>query len=99
MPTPPNNQVQRTVQVISEGIVYEAANKNRKELERMLEKIIKNSIFLDNKKKQLYLKPLGTLSTDILCEFKDIFIRRNLAYLKYLVENKLVEKRMIAKLT
>jgi len=93
------NNIRQTIQVMSEGIKYEAEQKSRKDIEKMLEKIISNSIFLDNEKKRLYLLPIYKLDTSELLEFKNIFIRRNLAYLKYLVENKLVEKRIIAELS
>ena len=89
---------QKTVRVLSEGIKYDATESNRKRLEKLLEDLIRNSVYLSEEKKEAYIRPLHFLQDAILLQFKDVFIRLNLKALRELVSKKVIEKQMIERL-
>lgn len=96
MPTSPlTKQVAKTVAVLSEGMKYDAANKDRKELVKILEKVVGHSLFLSDEQRVTYLSPLRLLSIEDLILVKDAFIRENLRFLSELVRKHMIEKQIV----
>ncbi len=94
-PSPLTKQVAKTVAVLSEGMKYDAANKDRKVLMAVLEKVIGHSLFLTEVQRVTYLSPLRLLSYDDLILVKDAFIRENLRFLNELVRKHVIERQII----